>query len=157
MSMPAAHTQPMSKLLILILCTGNSCRSQMAEYFLRDVVGDVADVASAGSDPAGYVHPLAIEVMQEKGHDLSDAVSKSCSEFLDRDIEVVITVCGNADQACPEFSGQKAHYCWRFADPADTMGNDDDKRIIFRRVRDEINLVFTAFGSGLVDGKRILV
>ena len=127
----------------------------MGEYFLRKTVGDVADVASAGSDPAGYVHPLAIEVMLEKGYDLSSAVSKAYSDFSDQEIAVVITVCGNADQACPEFPGQQAHYCWRFADPADAMGNDDEKRIIFRRIRDEIAQVFTAYGRGLVDSIRL--
>ena len=87
-----------SKPLVLILCTGNSCRSQMAEVLLRRAAGDVLRVESAGSKPSGYVHPLAIEAVKELGIDLSEGRSKSLDEFLDQDVETVITVCGNADQ-----------------------------------------------------------
>src|SRR5438874_11806830 len=92
---------------VLILCTGNSCRSQMAEGFLRAAAGEVLDVQSAGSNPAGYVHPLAIKVMAEIGIDISKHHSKHMNEFLDAPVETVITVCGNADQACPTFPGQR--------------------------------------------------
>jgi len=140
------------KPLILVLCTGNSCRSQMAEYLLRAAAGDVVDVASAGSDPAGYVHPMAIEVMSELGHDLSDAKSKPLTDFQDRPVHVVISVCGKADQCCPDFPGEQAHYCWLFDDPAYVEGTDEEKREVFLRVRDEIQRVFTAYGRGLADG-----
>jgi arsenate reductase (thioredoxin) len=98
----------MSKPIVLILCTGNSCRSQIAEGTLRRSAGDLIDVQSAGSDPAGYVHPKAIQVMEEIGIDISGHRSKHSGEFLDRNIETVITVCGNADQACPMFPGPNA-------------------------------------------------
>ena len=95
-----------SKPAILVLCTGNSCRSHMAEGFLRVAVGDAADVFSAGSKPAGYVHPLSIKVMSEAGVDISAHTSKHMNEFLPRRIDVVITVCGNAaGEACPLFNG----------------------------------------------------
>ncbi len=85
---------------ILIICTGNSCRSHLAEGILRAAVGDAVRVASAGSRPAGHVHPLAIEVMREIGIDMSGHRSKHLEEFLAQPVETVITVCGNADQAC---------------------------------------------------------
>ena len=96
----------MNKPLVLILCTGNSCRSHLAEGILRAAAGDLVEVASAGSKPAGYVHPLAIQVMREAGVDLSAHTSKHMNEFLSQNVETVITVCGNADQACPMFPGQ---------------------------------------------------
>ncbi len=89
----------MNKPIVLILCTGNSCRSHMAEGFLRAAAGDILDVQSAGSKPAGYVHPLAIQVMKEVGIDISGHHSKHMNEFLSKKVETVITVCGNADQA----------------------------------------------------------
>ena len=94
--------------LILILCTGNSCRSHLAEGILRAAVGDALRVASAGSRPAGYVHPLAIKVLAEIGIDISAHRSKHLDEFLPEKVETVITVCGNADQVCPMFPGQMA-------------------------------------------------
>ena len=97
---------------ILILCTGNSCRSHMAEGVLRHAVGDTATVHSAGSDPTGEVHPLAVQVLNEIGLDISAHTSKHMNEFLDKDIKVVITVCDNADQACPQFPGQVRRYHW---------------------------------------------
>jgi len=84
---------------ILILCTGNSCRSHLAEGILRAAAGDTLNVQSAGSKPAGYVHPLAIQVMKEIGIDISDHRSKHLDEFLKQPVETVVTVCGNADQA----------------------------------------------------------
>lgn len=134
---------------ILVLCTGNSCRSHMAEGFLRAAVGDSADVFSAGSKPAGYVHPLSIKVMAEAGIDLSGHTSKHMNEFLPRRIDVVITVCGNADQACPIFPGQVNRYHWGFSDPAHATGTPEQVRDEFRRVRDEIRRVFEAYASGL--------
>ena len=138
--------------LVLILCTGNSCRSQMAEAFLRKAAGDTLRVASAGSKPSGYVHPLSIEAMKEIDIDISDARSKSLEEFLEQDVETVITVCGNADEACPSFPGQVRRYHWGFEDPAHASGDEEGQMHIFRRVRDEIEQVFSAYGHGRRDG-----
>lgn len=126
----------------------------MAEYFLRAAVGDLAEVGSAGCDPAGYVHPLAIQVMLEKGCDLTVAESQPVADFMHRDVDVVVTVCSYADEACPQFPGQKKHYCWKFDDPAHAEGSEDGKLLMFRRVRDEIDRVFTAYGRGLADAGR---
>lgn len=133
---------------VLILCTGNSCRSHMAEGILRHVAGDLFEVFSAGSKPAGYVHPEAIAVLRELGIDLSAHTSKHMDEFLDRDIQTVITVCGNADQACPIFPGQVNRYHWGFDDPAHATGSEEEIRAAFRRVRDQIQLVFEAYAAG---------
>ena len=102
---------------VLILCTGNSCRSHLAEGILQEAAGDILNVQSAGSKPAGYVHPLAILAMQEIGIDISGHRSKHLTEFLNQEIETVITVCGNADQACPSFPGQVNRHHWAFSDP----------------------------------------
>lgn len=137
--------------LVLILCTGNSCRSHLAEGFLRAAAGDLIEVASAGSAPAGYVHPLAIQVMSEVGLDISGHHSKHLREFLTRDVETVITVCGNADQACPVFPGQVNRHHWGFDDPAHATGSEEAQLAVFRRVRDEIRAVFTAYSAGRQD------
>lgn len=139
------------KPLILILCTGNSCRSHLAEGLLRAVAGDLVEVASAGSKPAGYVHPLAIEVMQEVGIDISTHQSKHMDEFSNRSVETVITVCGNASQACPVFPGQVNRHHWGFDDPAHATGTREEQLGVFRRVRDEISMVFTAYAAGRRD------
>ena len=141
----------MSKPLVLILCTGNSCRSHMAEGILRAAAGDLLDVHSAGSKPAGYVHPLAIQAMAEIGIDISGHTSKHMDTFLDRGVHTVITVCGNADQACPIFPGQAARHHWGFDDPAHATGSEDEQRAVFRRVRDEIRRVFEAYAAGWRD------
>ena len=144
----------MAKPSILILCTGNSCRSHLAEGFLRSVAGDILDVHSAGSKPAGYVHPLAIQVMNEIGIDLSTHRSKHMNDFLRQDIETVITVCGNADQACPLYPGQVNRYHWGFEDPAHATGSEEEILAEFRRVRDEIGKVFHAYAAGLRESHR---
>lgn len=136
---------------VLILCTGNSCRSHLAEGVLRAVAGDFLNVASAGSKPAGYVHPLAIRAMQEIGIDISTHRSKSMNEFLGGKVETVITVCGHADQACPVFPGQVNRHHWPFDDPAHAPGTDEEKLAVFRRVRDEIRRTFTAYAEGRRD------
>ena len=140
------------KPLVLILCTGNSCRSHLAEGLLRQFAGDFLEVASAGSKPAGYVHPLAIQVMREADVDLSAHTSKHMNEFLGRQVETVITVCGNADQACPMFPGQVNRHHWPFEDPAHATGTDAEKLAVFRRVRDEITATFRAYAAGRRDG-----
>lgn len=134
---------------VLILCTGNSCRSHMAEGILRAAAGDLIDVFSAGSKPAGYVHPLSIRVLDELGIDLSAHRSKHMDEFLDRNIDTVITVCGNADQVCPTYPGQAHRHHWAFDDPAHATGTDEEVLAEFRRVRDEIRRVFTAYAEGI--------
>jgi len=143
------------KPVILIICTGNSCRSHLAEGVLRHAADDLLEVQSAGSNPAGYVHPKAIEVMREIGIDISGQASKHMNGFLDRNIDTVITVCGNADQACPIFPGQIHRYHWGFDDPADAEGTNDDVLAVFRRVRDEIRLVFEAYAAGLRRGREM--
>jgi arsenate reductase len=140
-----------SKPTVLILCTGNSCRSHLAEGILRQTAGDILNVVSAGSKPAGYVHPLAIAAMKEIGIDLSDHRSKSWDEFKHEPIETVITVCGNADAACPIFPGQVNRHHWPFYDPAHATGTDEEKMSVFRRVRDEIRHTFTAYADGRRD------
>lgn len=143
------------KPLILVLCTGNSCRSHLAEGLLRSALGDAFEVASAGSNPAGYVHPLAIRAMEEVGIDLSGHRSKHLDEFLDREVETVITVCGNADQACPMYPGQLNRHHWPFDDPAHATGTEEEQFAVFRRVRDEILKVFGAYAAGRLDAVKV--
>ena len=138
---------------VLILCTGNSCRSHLAEGVLRAAAGDLVEVHSAGSQPAGYVHPKAIQVMKEIGLDISGHTSKHMNGFLDRKITTVITVCGNADQACPMFPGQVNRHHWGFDDPAHATGTEEEILKQFRRVRDEIRKVFEAYAAGLREGR----
>ena len=140
----------MAKPLILILCTGNSCRSHLAEGILRAAVGEAAKVASAGSDPAGYVHPMAVEVMKEIEIDISAHTSNHLDEFLQREVHTVITVCGNADQACPIFPGQAEKHHWPFDDPAKATGSEEEIRAVFRRVRDEIRVKFEAYTAEIL-------
>lgn len=138
-----------TKPLVLILCTGNSCRSHIAEGILRHAAGDFIEVASAGSNPAGYVHPKSIEVLREIGIDISGHHSKHMNEFLEKQVHTVITVCGNADQACPMFPGQVVRYHWGFDDPAHATGTEEEILNEFRRVRDEIKAVFEAYAAGI--------
>ncbi len=138
----------MAKPLILILCTGNSCRSHLAEGILRAAVGGVIEVDSAGSAPAGFVHPVAVEVMAEIGIDISGHTSKHLNEFLEREVHTVITVCGQADQVCPVFPAQVEKFHWPFEDPAKAEGSEEEIRTVFRKVRDEIREKFEAFAIG---------
>ena len=142
---------PTDKPTVLILCTGNSCRSHLAEGVLRAAAGDILNVVSAGSKPAGHVHPLAIRAMAEIGIDISAHRSKHLKEFLDQDIETVITVCGNVDQACPIFPGQVNRHHWPFDDPAHATGKEAEQLEVFRRVRNEIRRTFTAYADGRRD------
>ncbi|MDB4711844.1 arsenate reductase ArsC [Verrucomicrobiales bacterium] len=139
----------MQKPTVLILCTGNSCRSHMAEGILRNATSDLIEVASAGSDPSGYVHPKSITVLEEIGIDISAHTSKHMNDFLEQEIHTVITVCGNADQACPTYPGQAHRHHWGFEDPAHAEGSEDEIMEIFRKVRDEIKLVFEAYAAGI--------
>lgn len=126
----------------------------MAEGILRRALGDAREVASAGSQPAGCVHPLAIRAMAEIGVDVSAHRSKHFDEFLTRQVETVITVCGNTDQACPTFPGQVNRHHWGFDDPAHALGSEEEQMQVFRRVRDEIWRVFEAYAAGRRDERR---
>lgn len=137
-----------SKQRVLFLCTGNSCRSQMAEGLLRHLTGDRCESLSAGVKPAGYVHPLAVEVMQELGIDISGHRSKSIWDFLPPHGEppdLIVSVCDSAEKECPIFPGAVERLHWPFDDPAHTHGNDDEKLIAFRRVRDEVRSVIERY------------
>jgi arsenate reductase len=122
----------------------------MAEGFLKAAVGDILDLQSAGSKPAGYVHPMAV------GIDISQHQSKHLNEFTDKKIETVITVCGNADQACLIFPGQVNRYHWGFDDPANAQGSEEEVLKVFRQVRDEIRRTFEAYGAGRRDASKAL-
>jgi arsenate reductase len=141
----------MTEPLILILCTGNSCRSHLAEGILRGAIGEGYRVASAGSKPTGHVHPLAIAAMTEIGIDISAHRSKHLDEFREEPVETVITVCGKADQVCPMFPGQVNRHHFPFDDPAHATGSEEQQLAVFRRVRDEIKVVFTAYAAGRID------
>jgi arsenate reductase len=123
----------------------------MAEGILRAASRGRFRVASAGSKPAGYVHPLAIKALGEIGIDISSHASKHMNDFLNEPVETVIAVCGNADQACPIFPGQRNRYHWGFDDPAHAVGREEEKMATFRRVRDEIRRVFEAYAAGRLD------
>jgi len=145
-----------AKPTVLILCTGNSCRSHMAEGVLREVAGDLLDVQSAGSDPAGFVHPLAIRALAEIGIHISSHTSKHLKEFTDRDVETVITVCDNADQACPTFPGQVNQHHWPFPDPAKAKGSEEEIWNAFKQVRDDIRRMFIDYGLSRKDNDKKL-
>lgn len=132
------------KIRVLILCTGNSARSQMAEGLLRHDAGERFDVESAGTKP-GFVRPEAIAVMRELGIDISGHRSKHVSEFDGQDFDYVITVCESARESCPVFFG-KAHKVHRdFEDPAAVVGDEEQRLVVFRRVRDELHEFLTEF------------
>jgi arsenate reductase len=128
----------MNKKQVLVLCTGNSCRSQMAEALINHDLGETWHAYSAGTAPSGYVHPLAIEAMAELGIDLSGHRSKSTDEFRGAPLDVVITVCDDAAENCPVWlgAGQKVHI--GFPDPARATGSPAEVMAVFRQVREDI-------------------
>jgi arsenate reductase len=133
---------------VLFLCTHNSCRSQMAEGFLRHHGGDRYEVFSAGTFPS-RVNPMAIEVMGEKGIDITGQRSKSIDEFLGQDFDFVVTTCDNARDQCPVFPGQVERLHWGLEGPAETQGSREEKLKVFRRVRDELEkLIQSHFLAG---------
>ena len=145
---------PVTMKRVLFLCTGNSCRSQMAEGLLRDLAGDRLECLSAGAKPAGFVHPLAVAVMREAGIDISSQTSKSINDFLPPEgtpPDLIISVCGNAERECPFFPGRVERWHWPFDDPAHATGTDAERLNEFRRVRDEIK---AKIESGLVAASR---
>ena len=129
-----------SKPNVLFLCTGNSCRSQMAEGFLRQHGGDLFNVYSAGTSPADRVHPLAVEVMAEKYIDISEQRPKNVKEFLGRlPVRHLVIVCEGANEFCPSvFPGMMNRHLWPFDDPAAFEGTPEATKEKFRTVRDEI-------------------
>ena len=123
---------------VLILCTGNSCRSQMAEYLWNQIGQGAWQAESAGSNPAGYVHPLAIKAMSEIGLDLSGATSKHVDQFVEQPIDLAVTVCDSAKESCPVLPYVKETLHWPFEDPADATGSEEEQLELFRKVRDQI-------------------
>jgi len=123
---------------VIILCTGNSCRSQMAEAFWRKHGGADWEVVSAGTRPKGAVYPLAIRAMAEKGIDISRAESKSTGPFIGQKFDLVVTVCDDAEKNCPTFASAAKHLHWPFDDPPKATGTDEQRMQVCRRVRDEI-------------------
>lgn len=128
----------MSKKKVLFLCTGNSCRSHMAEGLTNHFLGESWQAVSAGTKPTGYVHPLAVKVLGELGVDISHHRSQHADEFRDMDLDLVITVCDSAAEDCPLWlgSGQVKHIS--FPDPADAEGSEEEQTAVFRQVRDDI-------------------
>lgn len=134
---------------ILVLCTGNSCRSQMAEAFLKSY-DDRLEVYSAGTNPSKQVHPKAIQVMKEEGIDISKNKTKSVNEFLNDEFDYVITVCDDAKETCPVFTGKVKHRPHiSFEDPAEVTGTEEFILSEFRRIRDEIERDFGDFYENL--------
>ncbi|MFQ5991952.1 MAG: arsenate reductase ArsC [Nitrospiraceae bacterium] len=129
---------------VLFLCTGNSCRSQMAEGLLRHLADGRFDVASAGTHPVG-LNPRAVAIMREIGIDISQQRSKPVDEILSRDFDYVVTVCDHAKESCPALPTTSKVLHWSFDDPAAARGTDDDQRATFRRVRDEIRTAVERF------------
>lgn len=130
---------------ILVLCTGNTCRSQMAEAYLKSLDSSL-EVYSAGTKPGQQVHPKAIQVMAEKGLNLNDGYPKSVDEFINTPFDYVITVCDGARESCPVFMGQVEHRLHiGFDDPAEATGTEEEILAVFRRVRDEIFRDFEKF------------
>lgn len=129
---------PERKVKVLFFCTENSCRSQMAEGFLRNLGRNRFDVVSAGTEPAG-LNPMAVEVMREVGIDLSSYYSKAIDAFLSEQFDDVITVCDRARESCPVFPGKHKALHWSFDDPAAAQGPPEQRLAVFRRVRNEID------------------
>jgi arsenate reductase len=123
---------------VLILCTGNSCRSQMAEGFVNHLLDGQWEARSAGTQPAPRVHPLAVKAMAETGIDISSGVPELVDRHLDEPWDLVVTVCDSAKETCPTFPRPVERLHIAFDDPADAEGTDEEKMVVFCRVRDEI-------------------
>ena len=135
----------MIKKQVLFLCTGNSCRSQMAEGLVNHFLGDRWAAHSAGTQPSGCVHPLAVQAMSELGIDISAGRSKSVDEFREASFDVVVTVCDEAAENCPVWLGQGRVVHQSFPDPARATGSRNEKLAVFREVRDAIRLQLLAY------------
>lgn len=138
------------KYKVLFLCTGNSCRSQMAEGFLRAYGGEDYEAYSAGIH-SSEVNPLAVEVMREIGIDISQHRSKDVVEYLEQDFSVVITVCNNAKEHCPIFPGRSRREHWSLEDPAEATGTHEQRLTVFRKIREKIEARIRSF---LEEGSR---
>ena len=137
---------------ILVLCTGNSCRSQMTQGLLQSF-DPTLEVHSAGTKPAGTVHSKAIRVMEEIGIDISKKYPKNVDQYLSNSFDYVITVCDNAKEACPFFTGKVTHRLHiGFDDPAEATGTEEEVLAVFRRVRDEIKIQFQKFYTDDLSG-----
>lgn len=123
----------------------------MAEGFLRELADDLFDAQSAGMNPAAEVHPLAVKVMMEVGIDISGNTCKHINTFFNQPIDTVITVCNHADQSCPVLPAATKRHHFGFPDPADATGTEDEKLVVFRRVRDNISQVLLAYIAGRRD------
>lgn len=130
---------------ILILCTGNSCRSQMAEGFLKSFNSEL-EVFSAGTIPAEKVNPFAVKAMSEVGIDISNGIAEDVDKYINQSFDYVITVCDNARESCPVFTGEVRHNVhFPFDDPADAAGTEEEVMPVYRRVRDDIKKRFKIF------------
>jgi arsenate reductase len=130
---------------ILILCTGNSCRSQMAEGFLKSIDNNL-EVYSAGTKPAEKVNPFAVKAMKEIGIDISNGVAEDVNKYINQSYDYVITVCDNAKETCPVFAGDVKHRLHiGFDDPAEAVGTEEEVMPVYTRVRDEIREKFLKF------------
>ncbi|HVB09092.1 MAG TPA: arsenate reductase (thioredoxin) [Bacillota bacterium] len=138
----------MEKPLIYFLCTGNSCRSQMAEGFARQRLGGAHRVASAGITPS-FVHPMAVQVMAEAGVDISDQTSKAIDLDQLREAALVVTLCGDAEERCPVTPPRVRRLHWDLPDPARAQGTEAERLTAFRRVRDEIRQRIDALAAEL--------
>ena len=130
---------------ILVLCTGNSCRSILAEALFRELGGERVAVESAGSQPAGAVNPRTIQVLDEAGLDHSWARSKPMTEFLDREFDYVLTVCDDAAEACPVFPGPAVRTHWSIPDPAGATGTDQEQLAVYRATLADLRSRIAAF------------
>ncbi len=135
---------------VLILCTGNSCRSQMAQVIWQDLANKIHGEGiwhseSAGSKPSGYVHPLALSAIEEIGLSSDGLTSKSVEPFIEQHVDLAVTVCDNAKEACPVLPGVQETLHWPFDDPADATGTEAEQMETFRRVRDEIKTKISEF------------
>jgi arsenate reductase len=139
---------------ILILCTGNSCRSQMAQAFMSSF-DDTLQVFSAGTEPTDRINDKAVAVMSEVGIDISNAHTKGVEQYLDEEWDYVITVCGGANENCPAFNGKVKHRLhFGFDDPAGVKGDDEYVMSQFRRIRNEIKSRFFAFYMEEINGRK---
>ena len=145
----------MPKSTVLFLCTGNSCRSQMAEGLVNHYLSNEWQAYSAGTRPSGYVHPMAIQAMAELGIDISKNRSQSTDDFRAEKFDLVVTVCDNAAENCPLWLGEGEVAHISFPDPAEATGTDEEKMMVFRSVRDDIRrrvFYYLANGRILIPG-----
>ena len=133
---------------VLFVCTGNSCRSQIAEGLLKHMAEDRYEVNSAGSSPS-RVHPSAIAIMKEWNIDISGNSSDSIDQYLDVGIDIVITVCDHANDVCPKFKNANKHIHCSFIDPANAVGSETEKLFVYREVRDAIEIFINDFSSSI--------